>query len=482
MSSEEHEFAFNGINGSNGRPLVPPLSSEKVVGLACGEKWDLGHLGDLKELKRKVDEDDMEVVFGESKFHLFEVGWGVIFTHDVSEEVKRALAPLLEHRQVEAARDKEELYRELVYIPGESKPRFLTRYKAGPGPVNPEKLPYYLLIVGSPEEIPFLFQYQLDVQYGVGRIYFETAEEYAQYARSVVAAEKKPIQRQRRVALFGVANPGDKATRRSLQKLVNPLVEDLEGAWGPGSPQLPSDSPHWNFELTGGDDATKANLGRLLGGDKTPALLFTASHGVGFDDDDPRLMPHQGALLCQDWPGSRHWREAIPPDHYFSGDDIGECADLAGLITFHFACYGAGTPKFDDYAHRSSSRRQLAPRSFVAGLPQRLLAHPRGGALAVVGHIDRAWSYSFDWQQTDSQLSVFVSAIECLFEGYPIGAAMEFFNQRYAELSSDLSAEIEAVNYGMTSDFLGLSGMWTANNDARSYVVIGDPAVRLSMG
>jgi len=107
------------------------------------------------------------------------------------------------------------------------------------------------------------------------------------------------------------------------------------------------------------------------------------------------------------------------------------------------------------------------------------VGHEGGGALAVAGHVDRAWSYSFTWPGAPQQTEVYRSCLERLICGHPIGSAFDYVNQRYAELSSDLSMTLEDVNKGLKPNHVELSTLWAANNDARGFIVLGDPAVRL---
>jgi hypothetical protein len=452
-------LTFNGVNGATGEYGLPPMTAEELAGFLRGEEKP-ENLSELR-FRAQQGEKHLGVKEGVDPKRLEEAGWGVIFARDTDPAVREALAPLLALRREQAG----DLFRTFDTA-AESKAQFLARHKVGPGPADPLKMPYYLLLVGSPEQIPYRFQSQLDVQYAVGRLFFDRAEDYARYAESVVAAETGRVLLPRRMSFFGVENPGDVATHLSAQSLVAPLLAALGMA-----------RPEWEVSRFLKEGASKASLLRLLGGGETPALLFTASHGMEFPLGDPRQRPHQGALLCGDWPGPQAWHGPVPQDFYVAGDDLPADAALRGLVSFHFACYGAGTPRLDEFAKQAfKDRAEIAPESFLAALPTSLL---RGGALAVIGHVERAWGYSFLWPKAGAQTTVFESALTRLLDGHPVGSALEYFNERYAELSTELAVKLEDLEFNVAVDPRELAGLWTANNDARGYVVLGDPAVRL---
>ncbi len=62
--------------------------------------------------------------------------------------------------------------------------------------------------------------------------------------------------------------------------------------------------------------------------------------------------------------------------------------------------------------------------------------------------------------------------------GETVGSAIDDLNLRYAEIATMLSGEIEEAEYTQP-DLYKLARLWTANNDARGYALLGDPAVRL---
>jgi hypothetical protein len=398
-----------------------------------------------------------------------EAGWGVVVSTEDDTGVLNQLEPLL-RRRCEQTGDR---FRILEHRPGETWHAWLGRHEVGPGTIDPTKVPYYLLIAGSPSLIPFSFQYLLDVEYAVGRLHFDDAAAYRDYADAVVAYEAAAAPAHDETAVFfGTRHPFDAATGSSADHLVAPLA----GSFGPGGRFERVVGPGRTLTVVG-ETATKQALAEIVDGRGAygrPALIFSATHGMGgWPSGHPEQRLRHGALLCQDWPGFGR----IDPTYYYAGSDLDAEARLHGMIAFFFACYGAGTPQQDPFAHKPGTEPPvIAPEPFVAALPQRLLAHPGGGALAVIGHVERAWGYSFVFGE-QAQLIPFQNAIGRILTGQPVGYAMKDFNERYAALSANLTGVLEDVGHGRTGALDTLARLWTERNDAQNYILLGDPAV-----
>lgn len=460
----EDLLVFNGIDPGTGDYLTPKVA---LADLAGALRADLGAPPGARDLRRRRqrDEDHLGLVFGRNPEDLASAGWGMVVPTGFDPGMLEALEPLLRLREEQAG----ELFRRLELQPGEDKDGFLTRHGMGPGVADPRKVPYYLLIVGSPAQVPFEVQYQLGVSYAVGRLDLEHAEAYAAYASSVVASEERSdaaAPARRRLRLFATMHPGDRPTALSATRLVTPLHEELGES-----------ARAWDVAVDVGESATRARLEDLVVGPGAPDVLFTATHGLGGRSAARELS---GALLCQDWPGPAV-RGPVAEGQFLSAGHLPRDAAIGPKVIFSFACFGAGTPQVSDYPAGPDGDGALAAASFTAPLAQRVLGAPAGGALAFVGHVDRAWSCSFLWKGLDAQITPFQSTLLALMDGIRLGSAMEALTSRYAEIATELTLRIDGLQrLGKRIDDTDLVGLWTATHDARAQVILGDPAIRVA--
>jgi hypothetical protein len=462
----------NGIFADTGAPL-PALGADALRGIVDEERLSEPNTAILRQqakLKLSLEQATFGVIFDVDINDLSSAGWGVLFPSDSDPKIEEALGPLLKHRAVQAQSLFRVFNRAKGYRPGESASDWLARHGTRLEAVDPLLgVPFYLLLVGSPEEIPLEFQYLLDIHWGVGRLHFPTLDEYRLYAESVVAYETATqITRDRSATLFATAHESDRATQLFTSQVALPLTSPSErGVLGARQ--------KFKIDALIGDSATKQALfDQVRGQSSRPSLLLTGSHGLAFKPDDPRQAATQGALLCQDWPGTGPaW-----PEHRFAAEDVPADAQVHGLILFAFACYSAGWPEHDTFSS-DTDRRRIATRASFARLPQTLLAHPNGGALAVIGHVDRAWAYSFQSSRGLPQTQSFRDVLSRLLSGHPIGSATDQFNLRWAGLSAELSDLIREMTFGLKLSESQLASCWVARNDARNYILFGDPAVRL---
>ena len=263
----------------------------------------------------------------------------------------------------------------LDYKKGEQLRDWYTRHGISPAGPSFSKVPYYLLLIGPPDLIPFEFQYLLGVEYAVGRLAFDNADDYERYVRSTIAYESAgSVPNAKKIALLG--HPPSRRRGHQSQRVV-PDRSRWPTAFPGRRPGPPINKlVGYDQKLFLGEDATKANLLATLHAAEAArhAVHCLARHGVAIRARAEQAAS-QGALLCQDWPGFG----SVKAEHFLAAADIADDANVNGMVALLFACFGAGTPDADQFLmdlSQAGTAPPLAPKPFIAALPRRLLAHP----------------------------------------------------------------------------------------------------------
>ena len=416
--------------------------------------------------------------FVEDPMNLSHAGWSILFASDADPAIVEALTPLIEWRRGQV--NDERAFKVFTGTSGVGPTQTAQHWAASRGislsaPVMPRRgVPYYLLIIGSPARIPIAFQAQLDLQRAVGRLHFDAAGDYAAYVEKLIAYEKglAPPQR-KRAAVWMPRNPMDLATAM----LAGSVLPEFRGESAPGDEALGAKQAFEVTTLVGDGQATKAQLTGLIRGDAggTPALLFTGSHGAEWSIDSPDVQrERQGALVTQEWSRGR----PLTDDCYFAASDVPSDAAVHGLVMFLFACFGGGCPDTDTYHYGpGGAQLPLAAEPMTARLPQTLL---RQGAVAVIAHVDRAFSYAFEDVMGTPQAQLLRMPLEQLLSGRRVGLAMEPLNQQWSSLAAQLGVLLGGGAAGDPPPRPpAIANLYIARDDARNYIVLGDPAARL---
>jgi len=300
-------------------------------------------------------------------------------------------------------------------------------------------------------------------------LYFEKPEEYRMYVNKI---KKYKPSRKKRILFFATEHPGDEPTYYSRKYLVRPLMNSLKEA---------------GFEVMHliGDEATEKNLieaTREIEFD----IIFSATHGLGLVSKNfEKQKKLQGAIICQDIEMGKNLLKQNKG--LLTGLDIEQKKKtIRTKIFFMFACYSGGTLKNSDFLYwvpedtKKALKEYQAKQDFLAYLPQKLLASPEG-PLNVIAHVDPAWVFSFmDDEKMKRRTEPFKNALKRILSSVPAGRAIRDFNLRTATLSvALLDYVIDHLEKNEKINPLSLSNIWITRQDAKNYILFGDPAFSL---
>lgn len=408
------------------------------------------------------------------------VGWGVVLPDRPGasaaelaafDDAPPALAALIRERQqilgrvpIFRYRADDSSARSLVFLHdfGASNSPAIDASEIG---VEAGSIPQYLLLAGSPAEIPWALQYILGTVRFVGRLDLDekALERYVAHLRSNWEGHGASAAKALTWAVFH-SNEDITATLRA--KITRPLHQQLSG--------LPAVGAGAHFLDGRKQPATAEALITALA-QQQPGFIATSSHGQTWPlDDVAALGDHLGKLIDQD-------ETLLEP-----------AALLArwqpnGAVWMAHACCSAGAKAESDYDGlfdpTSKAGKILAA---VAGLGDRCAPFPRAllGAekplRAFIGQVEP----TFDWTlvQPETGQSLTSKLIQPLAQGLiqrsPVGSLLEAWHGRAAPLNAAWLRMKQSIDAGAPLEPHILYPRLAAT-DVASTVLLGDPTAVL---
>lgn len=392
------------------------------------------------------------------------VGWGVVMAESAGDPPP-ILKKLISARKAPVFRFDKTSPHAFSALRDERGP--LADIASSPYGNDKRSMPYYLLIYGSPVDVPWSLQYVLGMRHCVGRLDLDppALENYINAVLTDFAGE--PANPYRTVTWSVDHKSG--ITNLLRVKLADPLYELFQE----------DDERKATSAFLASDDAGRAATKQALSQELAlrPGLIVTTSHGYASaapnalsPDDKARQL---GWLVDQN--------EAL-----LDPEELLQSWQPGGAIWYAHACCSAGSDAqtvFDGLFADATPAQKLLQG--VADLGARTAPFPKtllgakNPARAFIGHVEPTFNWTVAHPNTQQSLTgPLIEAIVDLNRGTPVGRA---FLERVAQAGSLLSSHDRArsaYNQGAQNGDELLRLKLTAL-DIQSTVILGDPAAAL---
>jgi hypothetical protein len=345
---------------------------------------------------------------------------------------------------------------------------------AAPRGMASDALPAYLLIYGTPDQVPWRLQYVLNANRSVGRLplFGKQLENYVSalrtghWFRSAGAAAQSS-----RAVLWSVDLGGDDITTLMRNSIAAPLFKELSD-----DPQIGQGARFLDGQQR---PAMGGELASALATDR-PGLIVTTSHGMTGPLDDRAAMARNLGLPV-DSTGTAVTSEAVLSTW-----------QPGGAVWYAHACCSAGcdsASSFSDLVSSSSVAGKVlagvaALGARVAPLPLELLGAEEP-LRAFIGHVEP----TFDWTLRQPATGQFLTAgiVGALYDDLyvhkgdlerPVGFAFREWYARTNGLRAEYVQSVQKFNDGEDTEGI-LLALQLAARDVESTVILGDPTVAL---